>query len=280
MSEKQKILMSGLPGKMAVLITEALLSDDEEKFQVHSEALTGPNQPWKISLGKVYDFYLKNPETHESFLQDLLQIRKESPIIVDFSQPDVVNRNAELFCKYQIPFVIGTTGGDRKKLEQTVIDSKNIAVIAPNMAYPVVLIQSMLEKAAQEFPNILEEFSLSVEESHQTTKKDTSGTAKAMVSYFNKLGISFTPEQIIMHRNPEFQRERLGIPSEYLNGHGWHTYSISSRDGSVLLEFKHNINGRQPYVQGTLKALDFLVGKIKAGKMGEVYSMIDVMREN
>ncbi|KAG2390571.1 4-hydroxy-tetrahydrodipicolinate reductase [Vigna angularis] len=41
--------------------------------------------------------------------------------------------NAELYCKAGVPFVMGTTGGDRDLLHKTVEDSKNHAVISPQM---------------------------------------------------------------------------------------------------------------------------------------------------
>lgn len=271
---KPTIILSGLPGKMATLMAETLLNRGSE-YSVSFLGLTGDNQPKQIRLSEE-TFLLGSPLEHDEIL-GRLKDKEKYFVIVDFSQPDAVNRNSELYCRHQIPFVMGTTGGDRKKLEQVVVDSGNIAVIAPNMAYPVVLMQAMLEWAAKEFPNVLEGFDLKILESHQQGKKDTSGTAKAMVSYFNKLGIPFNPEEIVMARNPEVQKN-IGIPEEYLSGHGWHTYSLWSSGSDVKLQFQHNVNGRQPYVQGALKALDFLAGKISAGEKGKVYSMIDVMR--
>jgi len=68
-----------------------------------------------------------------------------------------------------------------------------------------------------------------VEESHQKSKRDTSGTARAMVGYFNRLGIPFRVDQIEMIRDPDLQRG-IGVPEEHLNGHGWHTYGLTSED--------------------------------------------------
>jgi len=45
--------------------------------------------------------------------------------------------NAELYCKVGVPFVMGTTGGDRDLLQKTVEDSKNYAVISPQMGKQV-----------------------------------------------------------------------------------------------------------------------------------------------
>lgn len=45
--------------------------------------------------------------------------------------------NAELYSKVGVPFVIGTTGGDRDLLHKTVEDAKNYAVISPQMGKQV-----------------------------------------------------------------------------------------------------------------------------------------------
>ena len=45
--------------------------------------------------------------------------------------------NAELYCRVGVPFVMGTTGGDRDLLHKTVEDSKVYAVISPQMGKQV-----------------------------------------------------------------------------------------------------------------------------------------------
>ena len=118
---------------------------------------------------------------------------------------------------------MGTTGGDRQKLETTVVSSSIAAVIAPNMAKQIVGFQAMMEYAADTFPNLFKGYSLEVKESHQAGKADTSGTAKAMVGYFNRLGLSYSADDIVQIRNPQIQKSQWGIPEKYLAGHGWHT---------------------------------------------------------
>jgi hypothetical protein len=54
--------------------------------------------------------------------------------------------NAELYSKVGVPFVIGTTGGDRDLLYKTVEDSKNYAVISPQMGKQVNHNSGNLEK--------------------------------------------------------------------------------------------------------------------------------------
>jgi 4-hydroxy-tetrahydrodipicolinate reductase len=163
-------------------------------------------------------------------------------------------------------------------LQETVSASSIAAVIAPNMAKQIVGFQAMMEHAANAYPNLFLGYTLEIKESHQQGKADTSGTAKAMVGYFNRLGLSFTEADIVKERNPEQQKSLWKIPEAYLGGHGYHTYSLTSKDRTVRFEFSHNVNGRDVYAQGTLDALIFLAEKIKQGAKGQVFTMIDVLK--
>ena len=96
---------------------------------------------------------------------------------------------------------------------------------------------------------------------------DTSGTARAVVSSFRKLGVDFDDDEVLLFlkrtvliltpqdatsylihafinlnqlfsnfkiklvRNPEDQSKQMGVPEEHLKGHAFHTYSLKSPDG-------------------------------------------------
>lgn len=78
-------------------------------------------------------------------------------------------------------------------------------------------------------------------------------------------------------RNTDEQMTRMEVPEEHLSGHAFHTYTITSPDGSVRLEFKHNVCGREVYAEGTVDAAIFLSRQIAAGAEQRMYSMIDVL---
>ena len=109
-------------------------------------------------------------------------------VIVDYTLPTAVNDNALFYCENGVPFVMGTTGGDSVKLLDDVKKSGNWAVIAPQMGKQVVALQATLELMSERFPGAFGGYSLRVTESHQAAKADTSGTAKAIVESFVKLG--------------------------------------------------------------------------------------------
>jgi len=266
------VMINGLPGRMATEVLRLLKTD--ERFRIVPCGLTG----------------LEIPETRHDgvdlFHADNLprgwwpRLREEHPdlIAVDFTHPSAVNVNALLYSGFNLSFVMGTTGGDREALAHLFDGgAESCAVIAPNMAKQVVMFQAMMKFAADNFPDAFRGYQLEIRESHQKGKADTSGTARAMVAYFNTLGIPFKVDQIIMVRDPEAQIS-MGVPEVALAGHGWHTYTLRSGDGNVLFQFTHNVSGRSVYAEGTRDAILFLHKAVNEGVKGQVYSMMDVLK--
>jgi 4-hydroxy-tetrahydrodipicolinate reductase len=268
-------MINGLPGKVAAVVARHVLADPRFRFIPCS--LTGPEIRQDEDRVEGAAVRLVRPDARESALAEL-RAAHGSFLSVDYTHPTAVNANAEFYCRRGLPFVMGTTGGDRAALEETVRRSDIAAVIAPNMAKQIVGFQAMMEFAAQSFPDLFKGYRLEIRESHQKGKADTSGTARAMVGYFNRLGIPFREEQIEMERDPGVQKTRWGVPEEHLAGHGWHTYRLISADGTVRFEFTHNVNGREIYAFGTMDALVYLDRKLAAGARGAVFTMIDVLK--
>lgn len=79
-------------------------------------------------------------------------------------------------------------------------------------------------------------------------------------------------------REPQQQIARMGVPEAAVNsGHAFHTYTLTSPDGSVVLEFKHNVVGREVYAEGTVDAAIFLAQQVATGAEKKLYTMIDVL---
>jgi 4-hydroxy-tetrahydrodipicolinate reductase len=273
--ERIKVMVNGIPGNMAVNVARHVLADN--RFELLSYSLTGPEIQTAEHTAGAVSVRLFKPDERKSAIEEIRQ-KQGNFLSADYTHPSAVNANAEFYCNYQLPFVMGTTGGDRNQLEETVRASSISAVIAPNMAKQIVGFQAMMEYAAQTFPDLFKGYVLEIKESHQKGKADTSGTAKAMVRYFNQMGLDFGEDQIVKVRDPEIQTSQWGIPQDYLAGHAWHTYALISGDKTVRFEFSHNINGRDVYAKGTLDALVYLNAKVSEGNPGTVYTMIDVLK--
>jgi 4-hydroxy-tetrahydrodipicolinate reductase len=270
-----KVMVNGLPGNMASKTAEHVLQD--KGLDLIPFSLTGPDiDATEAQIGSRSVRLIPPAERQQAM--DKLRRTEPSFISVDYTHPSAVNDNAAFYCKTGLPFVLGTTGGDRALLTETVEKSGTAAVIAPNMGKQIVAFQAMMEYAAQTFPDVFKGYSLEIRESHQKGKADTSGTAKAMINYFNSLGVPFEKDQIKMERDPAVQESQWGIPKAALGGHGWHSYSLTSEDGTVFFQFTHHVNGRDIYARGTLDAIYYLAGKIEQGASGRAFTMIDVLK--
>lgn len=272
---KIKVMVNGAPGSMASAAIGQLLSD--ERFELIPASLTGP----EIAAAQVeidsQTLRLIRPDARKEAIEEITA-RHDAFITVDYTHPTAVNDNADFYCRCRLPFVMGTTGGDRDRLMNAVKNASVSAVIAPNMGLQIVGFQAMMAYAAENFPDLFKTYSLDISESHQATKADTSGTAKELVGYFQKLGLDFTVADIVKIRDPEIQKRDWGVPEAYLDGHAWHVISLASEDKTVSLSFSVKINGRDIYARGTLEAVAFLQEKVNQGRRGQVYTMMDVIR--
>jgi 4-hydroxy-tetrahydrodipicolinate reductase len=219
----------------------------------------------------------------EEILSSLAGLREaagESNVcVIDYTHPSAVNANAVFYAENKLPFVMGTTGGDREQLMKDMESRSAFAVIAPNMGKQIVAMQAGLEDLAVKFPSAFAGYKLEVVESHQKTKADTSGTAKAVIGSLKKLSDDgFDVEKDIEMLRDDESSLAFGVPKEAINGHAFHTYTLTSPDSSVQFQLKHNVSGRTVYAEGTADAVKFLMSKVHEGGCGKVYSMIDVLK--
>lgn len=267
------VMVNGIPGNMGCMVAETCVA---RGLKLVPYSLTGEIIEEKEKVVAGVKVELLKPSTRENVIADVMK-RYPDMICIDYTHPTAVNDNAVFYVKHGIPFVMGTTGGDRVVLQKLVEEKNHPSVIAPNMAKQIVAFQTMIEFLATEFPTAFSGYKLSVVESHQKTKADTSGTAKSVVASFQKMGFDFSENDIELVRDEKQQLERMHVPSEVLNGHAFHTYSLDSADGSVHFEFQHNVCGRHVYAEGTVDAVAFLAEKLKEGK-ARPFNMMDVLR--
>ena len=283
-----RIMVNGMPGPMATAAAEACL---RKGLSLSPVAMTGPAiDPSIITVtddvtGKSAEVRLipATNEGREEIISSLAGVRDaagyDNVLAIDYTHPSAVNDNAIFYAEHNLPFVMGTTGGDRDKLMSDMVSSDAFAVIAPNMGKQIVAMQAGLEDLATKFPAAFAGYKLEVTESHQKTKADTSGTAKAVIDSLNKLSDdNFNVEKDIEMLRDDQSSLDFGVSEGALKGHAFHTYTLTSADESVVFELKHNVEGRTIYAEGTADAVKFLAGKVKTGMEGKVFSMIDVLQ--
>mmetsp|Transcript_26866 Transcript_26866/g.73873 ORF Transcript_26866/g.73873 Transcript_26866/m.73873 type:complete len:343 (-) Transcript_26866:2454-3482(-) len=278
------VMVNGMPGPMATAAAEACL---RKGMKLTPVAMTGPGiEPMTIA---VYDPISQKssevrliPSTEKEELCASIEGLKSScgennVLAIDYTHPSAVNSNADFYVQQKLPFVMGTTGGDREKLMEGVNSAKHFAVIAPNMAKQIVAMQAALEDLARKFPGSFASYKIACRESHQKTKADTSGTAKAVIDSLTELSDDkFTYDDIEMIRDDQGALA-FGVPEDAMNGHAFHRYTLTSADGTTQFALEHNVAGRTIYAEGTADAVKFLAGRLREESEGKVYSMIDVL---
>ncbi len=276
---KINLMINGIPGNVGMTIAGHVIND--KRFTLLPYSITGPHAAPLVTGAVNVETCLMKPYKRDEMIKTV-KTQYSNIYTIDFTHPSSVNSNARFYINNKLPFVMGTTGGDREKLKDDINKGTIPAVIAPNMAKQIVGFQAMMEYGANTFPDLFKGFTLEINESHQKGKADTSGTAKAMVKHFNKMGLKFTDNDIIKERDPEVQKTVWKVPEEHLAGHGFHTYKIKSEDGTCEFKFEHNICGRDIYVSGSLDAILFLHTNFSKRKSENVnyFTMIDVLKIN
>merc|ERR1719491_728094 len=285
---KMAVMINGLPGAMGREIASACL---RRGIDLVPFGLTGPDCGGELSVDDGSGGAPTSVRLYESDgadeVADRLRADYPNAVCIDFTLPMAVNPNAEWYSKHGLPFVMGTTAGDREALMACVEKANTYCVIAPNMAKQIVALQAALEGMGADFPGSFSGYTLSVQESHQSSKLDTSGTAKAISANLAQLtGVSFANEQIEKVRLEDEQLAGGGVshrgvspvPKAALPGHAFHTYSLLSGDSQVEFQFRHNVQGRSVYAEGAVDAAVFLAARVAAEETKRQFTMVDVLR--
>lgn len=286
-----RIMVNGMPGPMATAAAEACL---RKGLKLTPVAITGPDiAPTTITVVDPDTNRSQNvrlvpsndtAEIDAAVLGGLRTASTGGPLdllAIDYTHPSAVNANGRFYATNGIPFVMGTTGGDRALLHEEVSAAGCSAVIAPNMGKQIVAMQAALEQLAQSYPGAFEGYTLAVTESHQATKADTSGTAKAVIGDLLTLSQdqAFQTESDVKMLRTDEDSLAFGVQEEHLKGHAFHTYTLTSSDGSVQFALQHNVSGRRVYAEGTADAVKFLAKKIRTTDVPQIYTMVNVLEE-
>jgi 4-hydroxy-tetrahydrodipicolinate reductase len=152
----------------------------------------------------------------------------DAEAMVDFTAPDVVERNVRAALEKPVPCVVGTTGWEPAELGSLAEEQGVPLFVAPNFALGAVLMMRFAADAARYLPRA------EIVELHADTKKDApSGTAKATAALL----------------------DGAPIHSVRLPGLVAHQEVLLGGDGQ-LLTIRHDAFSREAYVPGVLLALE------------------------
>lgn len=139
-------------------------------------------------------------------------------------------------------------------------------IICPNTSILVLKTLNMLKVNGRNFEN----YSVSITESHQSTKKTEPGTAYAFAN-----ALKFPVDKIVSVRNPEMQQNKIGIPEEYLGKHAYHKIVIKDGNDEITIETK--VLGHDSYAKGVKMIIEAaLINSLENKK----YTVLDLIANN
>ena len=162
------------------------------------------------------------------------QTLDEKAIVVHAGSGRQLKECMEFCARTKSIFIELSTG-----LETETLQSDFPLIICPNTSILVLKTLNMLKTNGRNFEN----YSISITESHQSTKKTEPGTAYAFAN-----SLKFPVDKIVSVRNPEIQQNEVGIPEEYLEKHAYHKIII--KDGSDEVTIETKVLGHDSYAKG------------------------------
>ena len=247
-----KAILVGACGKMGKNITECAATNDEIKIVAGVD---------KYNSGMAYPVF-----------SDFSKIDLEADVIIDFSNPALLNELLEFAKSKKLPLVIATTGYNESQIKQIEEASKFIPIFFTfNMSLGVNLLCSLAKRAA----SILgDDFDIEIIEKHHNQKLDApSGTAIMLANALNGVFNDKLKYEYDRHtKRAKRNKNEIGIHS--VRGGtivGEHDVIFAGRDEVITLS--HAAHSKQVFAVGALRAAKFI-----ATKPNGMYSMNDILK--
>jgi 4-hydroxy-tetrahydrodipicolinate reductase len=189
------------------------------------------------------------------------QTLDEKAILVHAGSGRQLKECMEFCARTKSVFIELSTG-----LETETLQSDFPLIICPNTSILVLKTLNMLKVNGRNFEN----YSISITESHQSTKKTEPGTAYAFAN-----ALKFPVDKIVSVRNPEMQQNEIGIPEEYLGKHAYHKIVIKDGNDEITIETK--VLGHDSYAKGVKMIIEAaLINSLESKK----YTVLDLIANN
>lgn len=235
-----KVIICGASGKMGGFVADACKSDGD------IQVVAGVD---KINLGQNFPIF-----------GDFKSINTDADVIIDFSNPILLDSILEYAIKTNTAVVLATTGYSDSQIEQIKEASKKIPVFFSfNMSLGVNLICSLAKKAAAVLGD---GFDIEIVEKHHNQKIDApSGTA---IMLANAVNSCFGGEKVYEYDRHSKRQKRspkeIGIHS--VRGGtivGEHDVIFAGHDETVTIS--HSAQSKEVFAVGSVKAAKFLAEK-------------------
>ena len=165
--------------------------------------------------------------------------KKAKPeILIDCSMPEVFPKSISYASKYNIPFIIATTGLNEDQIKELKKLSTKVPVVQSyNYSLGIQILLRLTEMASEKLNN----WDVEIVETHHRFKKDKpSGTAKMI-------------QNIFKGRDVNTSSLRLGnIPGDHI---------VSFGGLGEVLSISHSATSRRTFAEGILKSAQFILNK-------------------
>lgn len=184
-------------------------------------------------------------------------IDKRSDVVLDFSHRDNLAW-VSYYCKnMKAALVYGTTGLEKEHLDMLDDLSKDVPVFySSNFSYGVAVMRKLL---AMVTPLLKEDFDMEMIETHHNQKADApSGTAKMLLEAMdpdNEFKKVYGREGMVGKREKE-----IGVMA-LRGGTVAGIHEVKFFGDNETIEIKHIANNRQIFVNGAIKAAEFVVNQ-------------------
>jgi dihydrodipicolinate reductase len=249
-----KVIMHGCNGKMGQVIT-----------QIISEM---PN----LEIVAGIDVYMGIKNTYPVF-PALKDCKIDADVIIDFSNPLLIDELLKQAITRKLPIVLCTTGLSEDQLNEVKKASEEIAILkSANMSLGVNLLLKLLKEATRTL--IPAGFDIEIVEKHHKRKIDApSGTALAMADSINEaLDNEYTYKYDRSQERQARAKKEIGIQA--VRGGtivGEHEVIFAGED--EVITFEHTAYSKAIFAKGSIEAAKFL-----AGKPSGLYDMSQVIQ--
>lgn len=246
------IILNGCNGKMGAAVTKAVLERDDCRI-VAGVDLYGDNVNYKV---------------YRSFSD----VDVKGDVIIDFSNPSVLDSMLAYATDNKTPLVICTTGFSEAQVELIKKASDDVAVFySGNMSLGINLIIELSKKAASVFSN---NYDVEIIEKHHNQKIDApSGTALMIADAISEV----LPDSQYVYDRHSYRQKRskneIGIHA--VRGGtivGEHEVIFAGHD--EILSLKHQALSKEVFAVGAVNAAVYL-----KNKQSGMYDMGDLLSE-
>lgn len=246
-----RIILCGANGKMGRVIQSVVSARDD------CEIVAGVDLNTNSSDFPIY--------------ADFKEVKENGDVIIDFSNPALLDSILEFSTEKNIPAVIATTGYDDKQKKQIEAAAENTAVFFTyNMSMGINLLANLAKKAAQVLGD---DFDIEIVEKHHNQKIDApSGTALMLADAVSEEFDKPMKYEYDRHSKRE-KRSKNEIGMHSVRGGtivGEHEIIFAGRDEIITLS--HSARSKEIFAVGAVNAAVFMNGKTKG-----VYSMKDMI---